>query len=716
MAREGPHYPPLLWFVEASEVRRGTRGAAFLWACMGGLAVCGVVVGWAQEPELELQFGHGAEVWSVAFSPDAKLVASAEFGDAIKLWEVATGRQLAALRGDAFPLAFSPDGRLLAYRRFAGAAIVLWELATKREVNGLVHSEDGVADPVWSVCFSPDGRLLAGGHGGGEITLWDVATGEESGRLEGHTERVVCLAFSPDSRLLVSGSNDWRANLWDVATGDELQSLEGHQSPVTAVAFADDGNLLVSASERGIVKTWVVASGEQARSWGEAAETSGHPIALSRDGRLLAARRRGLRVWDVAQEMVISELAGEESLIRTADFSPDGTLVALGARDGTVTLWNVHTGAELGLLALPYPRITMSARLSPSAQHVALGWRDGGLELWDFAARKIRELPVDETDGRVKWLSFARNGELLGARCFGGGLRLFEVTTGRELLKLDTDPQGPRYRVLSPDASLVAAVSGEETIEIRSLETGAVVREVKPGKRPAPMAFSPDCTRFLSTGWSVAQHHPALQVWDVAKGELLRERQTTDVTAPTFSPDGRLLAYGANFRSFGVQEFDTGRGGWGVSEGHAVGIVAIAFRPDGKVIASAANDKTVTLWDAETGAEVRTFGGHDNSVRSLAFTEDGKVLAGLDSQGRVVLWEPDSGKLLAQVVRVFGAGVPEGSQLALTPEGYYDGTPEAIGGCIRFRVGEQLHPAAEFEEQYHRPDLVAKALRGQAPE
>ena len=114
-------------------------------------------------------------VWSVAFSPDGKTLASAARMARWRLWHVVTGHQI----GNA----------LTVYR------------AT-----------------VESVAFSPDGKILVSGSDDQTVRLWNVATRPQIGNpLTGHTGQVESVAFSPDGKTLASGSRDDTVRLWDVA-------------------------------------------------------------------------------------------------------------------------------------------------------------------------------------------------------------------------------------------------------------------------------------------------------------------------------------------------------------------------------------------------------------------------------------------------------------------------------------------------------------------
>ncbi|MEM4413247.1 MAG: right-handed parallel beta-helix repeat-containing protein, partial [Candidatus Caldarchaeum sp.] len=261
--------------------------------------------------------GHTNWVFSVAFSPDGRLLASGSWQE-IKLWEVGSGQLVRTLSGhtdEVHSVAFSPDGRLLASG--SRQEIKLWDVASGREVRTL----SGHTSWVTSVAFSPDGRLLASGSWDATIKLWDVASGREVRTLKGHTYWVESVAFSPDGRLLASGGCkggdiDDRIQLWDVSTGQRLRLFQGHTACVTSVAFSPDGRLLASGSEDKTIKLWEVGSGSLVRT------LSGHTdwvrsIAFSPDGRLLASGSddKTIKLWEVGSGQVVRTLSGHTNWV-----------------------------------------------------------------------------------------------------------------------------------------------------------------------------------------------------------------------------------------------------------------------------------------------------------------------------------------------------------------------------------------------------------------
>jgi WD40 repeat protein len=147
----------------------------------------------------------------------------------------------------------------------------------------------------------------------------------------------------PGRTRLASGSADNTVRVWDVASGKETARLQGHGGAVNAVAFSPDGTRLASGSADNTVRVWDVASGK------ETARLAGHDFGV-RSRLASGALDTTVRLWDVASGQATARLAGHGDSVLWVAFSPDGTRLASGAFDTTVRLWDVASGkATAGL-------------------------------------------------------------------------------------------------------------------------------------------------------------------------------------------------------------------------------------------------------------------------------------------------------------------------------------------------------------------------------
>jgi WD40 repeat protein len=140
----------------------------------------------------------------------------------IKLWDAATRRQQASLKGhegDVYGLAFSPDGKTLVSAS-EDETVRLWQVAPAREIAVLWPAQGWTL----AVAFSPDGKIVASAGGDGTIKLWNAATGKEHALYKAHAAEIDSLAFSPDGKTLASASRDTTIKLWDVVLGEARTS------------------------------------------------------------------------------------------------------------------------------------------------------------------------------------------------------------------------------------------------------------------------------------------------------------------------------------------------------------------------------------------------------------------------------------------------------------------------------------------------------------
>jgi WD40 repeat protein len=219
---------------------------------------------------------------SVSLSADGRLATSASTDGTVHVWDVSAGRLLRVLRGHTGPvhsIALSADGRFAlsgsahflvrndGERLFTGGQMKLWETATGRclppfdnepeSVTALNLSADGrfaLTGGAQSVIQRDNGRFVQSGL----VHLWEVSSGRRLRTLAGHRGAVTSVCLSLDGRYALSGSTDATVRLWEVAGGQCLRSFAGHADAVTSVAFSADGRYALSGSADRTLRLWVL--------------------------------------------------------------------------------------------------------------------------------------------------------------------------------------------------------------------------------------------------------------------------------------------------------------------------------------------------------------------------------------------------------------------------------------------------------------------------
>lgn len=204
--------------------------------------------------------GHTEIIQSINFSADSKLLVSGASDKTVRLWDVRTGKGIRVLlqpeimegakpvRGIpsmVFSVAFSPDGKLVASGGGDGAGqageLVLWEAETGKQLRRLLGRDE---QQVWALAFSPDGKLLAAGATGGAIRLFDVQTGAVRREFRGG-DQLRGLAISANGRTLAAAIRS-EVKLWDMGSGELVRALREDGQWILSIAFAADGSALVS--------------------------------------------------------------------------------------------------------------------------------------------------------------------------------------------------------------------------------------------------------------------------------------------------------------------------------------------------------------------------------------------------------------------------------------------------------------------------------------
>ena len=544
--------------------------------------------------------GHSNWITSVSYSPQGRILATSSGDKTVKLWDTYTGQCIETLQGHTdwiYSVAFSPSGSILASSS-GDKTVKLWDVCTAQCLKTLQKHTNWVR----SVAFSPQGNILASGSADHTVRLWDVDTGECIKTLRGHSDRVWSVIFSPDSQILASGSDDHTVRLWDVDTGECFKTLHGHTSHVRSVAFSPDGQVLVSGGEDQVVILWDIYTSQRLKTLqGQASKV--WSVAFSPDGQTLATGGldQKVKLWDVRSGQCLKTLQGHTRSVCFVTFSPDGRSIASGSADHTVKLWDAETCRCLKALHGHADDVWCVA-FSPDGQNIATSSADHTVKLWDVNNHRC----LKTLHGHSSWVwsvAFSPQGKILASGSFDHTVRLWDISTGQCLKALHGHTGWVRSVAFHTDSQTLASSSDDHTVKLWDVSTGECLKTLHNHiGRVWSVTFNPDSQTLASS----SDDH-TVKLWDVSTGECLTTLQghTNGVWSVAFSPDGQTLATASNDHTIRLWDVSTGQC-FSILQGHTNWIWSVTFSPDGETLVSGSQDETIKLWDVKTGDCLRT--------------------------------------------------------------------------------------------------------------
>jgi len=313
--------------------------------------------------------------------PGERRIITCSFDGSLRLWNIESGVQIGndwrddddgggggggdKRDAEVWTIALSPNGKIVASGSFDGK-VRLWDVEMKKVIAKWI----GHTQPVKSLCWSVDGERAVSGSNDTTIRVWDVESGDTVlGPIETGHEYLSAVMYSPDTTKIATGGDEENAlKIWDAKTGNLLSTIK-HIEQVWSLAWTSDQKKIITGSETSIrifdTATWQQIAILPGR------KSTVECLSLFQNDRLLASGSwyGTARLWNLDTNLPVGPPIQHEDGVRGVAISADGKQLVTGSDDNNVYVWDIHTtlkdaGLE-DLLSIPDVSVNTSTSVPP---------------------------------------------------------------------------------------------------------------------------------------------------------------------------------------------------------------------------------------------------------------------------------------------------------------------------------------------------------------
>ena len=573
-------------------------------------------------------FRHSGPVRGLVSLLNGAILCSGGRDGWLRAWNAADGKELRweevrdeASQGDGPKAVFSIsasnslNGSLVAWR--TADAVGVWNVINGAQVATLPQSTSDIS-------LSPDSKCVALAGDDGLIRLWSFQESSQCSTLSGHKGPARLVKYSPDCTTLVSAGEDNTVRIWNVRDRKEVRSIEGEFAKLTCLALSPDGSTIALSSEDSTITLYDLAGKLERRWWAHAGWVM--YVGFSPDGRMLASGGSdgSVRLWDMRTGCLLRDFK-QTCPVFSLCFCLDGKAIATGARDSTIRLWNIEQGARQ-FVSSSHEADMVSVELLPDGSRVISADSNGSIALWSsVSAVKTGENAA--SNKALSALAVSSDGTAFATAGEDGVIRIWDLRLLMEIRSLEGHKEPVWAVAFSRDGSKLASGSRDGSVRIWHVETGQVIKEIWCGegfhKAVHCLAFSPDGKRI-----AIAGQDQAIQIWSTQGFTQLSTitGHSSSVSAVAFSPDRKYLASIAGFtdRTIRVWQVDTRREVLRFSCDHEP--CSLDLSHDGRFLATGYEDGSVQIYELASGKAVFTSRVHRGRVNSVKYSLDDRYL------------------------------------------------------------------------------------------
>lgn len=662
----------------------------------------------AQQADVVLTIGHTDQINCLDFNPEGNLLASGGNDNLVKIWDLASGKELRTLTGNdgrLVKVSFAPfvinDKQVVAGLNY-NDQLNVWDVKSGVNISSFAaqatcESFDFCLDGKFIVFYDPESNLV----------IADPLTGESTKKIP--VPGLIRFAVHASGKRLVYLDYQGKMISIDLQTGNELTSHQlfpEFQFPVTKLVINPVGNLLAVAFTDNSVYTFNLETGKPYHIF------KGHgnrvkDLCFDKIGEQLLSidHDKQLIKWSIIQKKKVLQRETNIFGAQCIAMHPKEAFYAY-AEYKTIRYCTLSDGEEQKSISSRGNSIH-SMDYAQNDKYLATSASDISVKIWDLSRLKI-----DHTVQGFFPVKFTPDGNSLVCMGTGSTLFVYDAATGEKKRELPTDGELIQNLSFSSDGNYMAGAGFLGVIRIWNMQNGKIEKRFEGHAGGIyGTVFSPDGKLIASAGLD-----QTVRVWDVKSGKEIKtlSGQQVLVSDVDFSPDGKRLAacgWDKKIYVWNTETWELER----VIEGHVNSIHALDFNATGKYLVSCAGNNTVSeadnsirVWESASGKLICKFDNPTGQINQVLFDDKNDLIYSSGNDGYVKIWDLESCSEIASL-----ASVGATDHFITSPDFYYTASKEALR-AVAFRREDQLFPFEQFDIQLNRPDIIAQRI-GKTP-
>ena len=471
--------------------------------------------------------GNNGNPYYMIMTPNRKnIITSTHYEKSINVWDIESGRELYAIKGQYGSLAVTPDSKKL----ISGSrdkTVRIWDIENGKELRRLKrHTRE-----ISALAVTPDGKKILSGDEEGIIKIWDIESGKELHAIKGHGHGVTSLAVTPDGKKIISKGED-TIRVWDIEIL-ELHVMNSQDQTITPSKINHDNKNLRST----ISKIFKIENNVNKKTFSYRRDTNRtfqFMITPDNEKRFSLSNKGTIKIWDIESGKELRRLKGHNDFVNCIAVTPDSKKLISGFNDGTIKIWDIESGKELRRLKGHNYRVT-SLTVTPDGKKLISGFNDGTIKIWDLDTNKMYSIKINHY--AVTSLAVTPDNTKLISESYDN-IKIWDIESGKEMHAIKGYNGLLCSLVVTPDGKKLISGFNDGTIKIWDIESGKEMHAIKGHNDFVnSLTVNSNSTILMSVSFK------DIKLWNVENGKILARFIAEEIfDFCTFSSDQKIIA------------------------------------------------------------------------------------------------------------------------------------------------------------------------------